>query len=156
MERITFSLDDDLAQQFDSMIRHMGYVNRSEAVRDMLRERIAEHQAAQSLKHDCIATLSYVYNHHTLDLSERLTSALHAHHDLAQSTLHVHLDHEHCLEVTVLKGKAKHVKDFADAMMALKGVHYGKLHVIPVNSSSPYKRVGSRGHIHLTPMDDAD
>ncbi len=151
MERLTFSLDDALAQRFDELIRGMGYVNRSEAVRDILRERISEHEAQASGDGDCIATLSYVYNHHVLDLAERLTSAQHEHHDLTLSTLHVHLDHDNCLEVTVLRGKTRTVRAFAETVISQKGVHHGKLQVIPVETSTPYKLVRGHGHVHLTP-----
>jgi len=149
MERITISLEDDLARKFDELIRSKGYVNRSEAMRDILRDYVSEQTSTANS--DCIATLGYVYNHHALDLAERLTSAQHEHHDLTLSTLHVHLDHDNCLEVTVLRGRTQQVKAFADAVIAQKGVHHGKLHLIPVETTTPYKLVRGHGHVHLTP-----
>src|ERR1019366_9893532 len=132
MERFTISLDTELAAQFDALIAERGYGNRSEAVRDIIRGQLE----AWRLQHDeaphCVANLSYVYNHHERDLAERLTSIQHEHHDLTVSTLHAHLDHENCIESVILRGQTADVRQFAEAIMAERGVRHGKLNLVAV------------------------
>ena len=98
MERITISVDEKLAKEFDALIGKRGYTSRSEAMRDLLRREVEATGSPTRRKSYCVANLSYVYNHHERDLAERLISAQHQQHDLVVSTMHVHLDHEHCLE----------------------------------------------------------
>lgn len=157
MERFTISLDDDLAQQFDQLITRRGYSNRSEAVRDLLRGHLEqEHQARDDTGY-CVASLSYVYNHHERELAERLTEIQHRSHDLTVSTLHAHLDHENCLETVLLKGPAKAVRAFAEAMMAERGVRHGQINLISVDmdqgrhSHAYTPRGKSVPHVHLKP-----
>ena len=127
MERFTISLDEKLAKEFDRLIRSHGYSNRSEAVRDILRQRLEASRLEREEAPDCIAALSYIYNHHERDLAERLTAHSHDHHDLTVSTMHAHLDHDHCMEVIVMKGPAKVLQRAADQLLATKGVQHGKL-----------------------------
>lgn len=134
MERFTVSLDQDLLGQFDDFIRRRGYSNLSEAVRDILRNRLEAERLEQSEAGDCIACLSYVYNHHERELSRRLTQAGHSHHDLTQSTLHVHLDHDDCMEVVILHGPTEDVRKYADATAAETGVRHGAVNIVPVES----------------------
>ena len=101
MERITMSMDEALARDFDQLIKDRGYTSRSEAMRDLLRREIEAHRHARDARSHCVANLSYIYNHHERKLSELLMESQHRHHDLVVSTLHVHLDHEHCLETVV-------------------------------------------------------
>lgn len=132
MDRFTVSLDQDLLAQFDGYIRRRGYGNRSEAVRDILRQTLEAERLGDQEGGDCVACLSYVYNHHERELSRRLTQASHAHHDLLLSTLHVHLDHENCMEVSILQGATVAVRRFADAITAETGVRHGALNAVPV------------------------
>lgn len=133
MDRFTVSLEEELLDRFDAYIQAKGYQNRSEAVRDILRETLErEKLAAAEPEGFCIASLSYVYNHHERELARRMTEAHHAHHDLTLSTLHVHLDHENCMEVAVLRGPVRDVKRFAGEICAETGVRHGKLNAIPV------------------------
>lgn len=154
MERFTISLDDKLAAEFDALIAARGYENRSEAVRDMLRGELDRLRIVNSPKGDCIASLSYVFNHHELDLAERITSIQHDHHDLTVSTMHVHLDHEHCLETVILKGEVRTVQRFADSICAERGVHHGNVNIISVEADAPHpggKAASSAkrtGHVH--------
>jgi CopG family transcriptional regulator, nickel-responsive regulator len=151
MERFTISLDDALAGEFDRLIAKRGYGNRSEAVRDILRgylDRIREDKHAEG---HCVANLSYVYNHHERDLAERLTSIQHAHHDLTISTMHAHLDHEHCMETVLLKGPARRVREFALMMIAERGVHHGQLNVVMVDVSRSHSHGDGRTHSHVRP-----
>lgn len=154
MERVTMSLEDDLLAAFDEMIAGRGYTNRSEAMRDLMRREVEAHRVKYHPRTNCVASLSYVYNHHVRELSERLMEAQHAHHDLMVSTSHVHLDHEHCLENAFLKGSNMAVRRFADAILAQRGVAHGQLNVITVESGDQHLLTGAhhhQGHMHLTP-----
>lgn len=134
MERLTISLNDQLAEQFDTVIHKRGYFNRSEAMRDMIRDLLDTVRSEEHAEGHCIATLSYIYSHHESVLASALTAAQHDHHDLTLSTMHVHMDHDNCLEVTVLSGAIKNVKKFADRIIATRGVRHGKLHLLPVET----------------------
>lgn len=131
MQRFTISLDDELAREFDRLIAARGYGNRSEAVRDLLRGQLES--ARPPAAGHCVASLSYVYNHHERDLAERLTTLQHGHHDLTVATMHAHLDHDNCLESVILKGPAAQVRAFADALTAERGVRHGSLNVVSVD-----------------------
>lgn len=154
MERITMSLDEELVAAFDEMIAGRGYTTRSEALRDLMRREVEAHRIKYHPRTNCVANLSYVYNHHVRDLSERLMEAHHAHHDLVVATAHVHLDHEHCLENAFLKGSSLAVRSFADQVLAQRGVTHGQVNVITVESSDGHGAAGTHhhhGHMHLTP-----
>lgn len=133
MQRISITIDDDLLASIDALRERRGYTSRSEAVRDIVRERLAQVNAAQSDETSCVAALSYIYEHETRELSKRLTAAQHLHHDLSVSTLHVHLSNADCLEVTVLKGTAAEVRAFADTVTSQRGVRHGQLNLIPAS-----------------------
>ncbi|MFM8536177.1 MAG: nickel-responsive transcriptional regulator NikR [Acidimicrobiia bacterium] len=142
MQRITLSIDDDLVAALDRRMKKKRYASRSEALRDILRETEAREAAAAGNEQAyCVATLAYVYDHETRDLGRRLTRAQHKHHDLQVATLHVHLDHESCLEVSVLRGKVGSVRALADDTVSQRGVRHGQLHLIPATVSH-----GSHGH----------
>ena len=126
LTRFGISIDERLLDQFDEMISNKGYVNRSEAIRDLIRAALVEKEWADD-NQQTIATVTLVYNHHTRDLSDKLTEHQHSHHEEIVSTLHVHLDHHHCLEVVVIKGTASRVKRIADELIGTKGVKHGKL-----------------------------
>ena len=158
MERFTISLDDRLAEQFDAWMASRSYANRSEAVRDLLRAELGKSQLESPAGKHCIACLSYVFNHHERDLAERLTSLHHAHHDLTISTMHAHLDHDHCLETVILRGQTRAVSHFADEVCAERGVHHGKLNIISVELHQPHgpagpkrRAAGAAPHVHLKP-----
>ena len=157
MERITISLDQDLARDFDALAEQRGYQNRSEAIRDLLRREVetARQQAGEA--GHCVANLSYVFNHHERDLAERLTELQHGHHDLTVATMHAHLDHEHCLESVILKGPTTRVRRFAEAIIAERGVRHGELNVVSVSVAESHHHHGYRPrgkattHTHLKP-----
>jgi CopG family nickel-responsive transcriptional regulator len=132
MERFTISLDEELARNFDSLIAARGYRNRSEAVRDILRRELESSRIARSEARHCVANLSYIYNHHERELAERLTHLQHDHHNLTVSTMHAHLDHEHCIESVILHGPVAEVRQFAELLMAERGVRHGALNVVSV------------------------
>lgn len=164
MERFTISLEEKLAQDFDAWIAGRGYANRSEAVRDLLRAELERSRSVAGKAHHCVACLSYVFNHHQRDLAERLMSLQHAQHDLVISSMHAHLDHEHCLETVLLQGESAAVERFANAVCAERGVHHGKLNLIsvelhqrhrhrqgPRSGSSARAGSASAPHVHLKP-----
>lgn len=130
MQRITITIDDDLLETVDAFAARRGYATRSEAMRELLR-RAAALQPDGDQDRPCVAALSYVYDHHTRELSQRITKAFHDHHDLTVASMHVHLDQGSCLEVAVLAGATEAVHAFADAVTAQRGVRHGELHVIP-------------------------
>jgi CopG family nickel-responsive transcriptional regulator len=135
MQRVTITIDDDLDGELDRFMSARGYENRSEAIRDLARSGL--HQAAMEIggAHPCVAALVYVYDHQARDLPKRLTRDFHEHHDLAQATLHVHLDQESCMEVTVLKGRGSDVQHVADHVIAERGVRHGHVVYLPVTKS---------------------
>ncbi|CAH2601078.1 Nickel-responsive regulator [Rhodovastum atsumiense] len=147
MERITISLERPLLEAFDAHIRRKGYENRSEAIRDLLRHLLERDRVAENRAEHAVACLSYIYNHHQRELSRRLTETQHAHHDLVLSTLHVHLDHDNCLEVAILKGMTAALRHFAEDTMAETGVRHGNLHLVPVEVVRTHIRTED-GHDH--------
>ena len=154
MERITMSIDEALAKEFDALIAKRGYASRSEAMRDLLRREVEANRVKYEARSFCVASLSYVYNHHVRDLAERLTVAQHAHHDLVVATMHVHLDHEHCLETAVLKGSTAAVRGFADRIKAERGVRHVAMNLITVEPGDEHPVTGAHrhhGHMHLIP-----
>ena len=118
MQRVTITLDDDLMTDLDRMIAMRGYQNRSEAIRDLARAGIQQATEHAGDVRDCVGALIYVYDHSARELAKRLARTFHEHHDLSHSTLHVHLDHESCIEVTVVKGRTREVQEFADKVIA--------------------------------------
>jgi CopG family transcriptional regulator, nickel-responsive regulator len=136
MQRLTISLDDDLAKAFDELIQRRGYANRSEAVRDLLRRELGESDLTSGTAKQCVAVLSYVFDHHERQLSTRLTSLQHDHHDLAIATMHAHISHEDCVETVILRGATREVTDFAQAVIAETGVRHGQVQLIPIETKT--------------------
>ncbi|MDE1158488.1 MAG: nickel-responsive transcriptional regulator NikR [Neorhizobium sp.] len=151
MQRISITIDEDLLSAIDALSQKRGYASRSEAVRDIVRETLAQEAEAEAEDGPCVAALSYVYQHETRELSKRLTSVQHDHHDLSVSTLHVHLSNADCLEVTVLKGNAGAVRAFADAVTSQRGVRHGHLNVIPAGDGGGHGHGDDHGHDHAHP-----
>jgi CopG family nickel-responsive transcriptional regulator len=126
LSRIGVAIDADLLEKFDVLISKRGYTNRSEAFRDLIRDELVE-KAWESPDSPVIGTVTLVYDHHVRMLSEKLTDLQHDSYHNILSTLHVHLDHDNCLEVLVVKGKAAAVRKIADALISTKGVKHGRL-----------------------------
>jgi CopG family nickel-responsive transcriptional regulator len=126
LSRIGVAIDADLLQKFDDLIATRGYSNRSEAFRDLIRDELVE-KAWEQPDSNVVGTVTLVYDHHVRMLSEKLTDMQHSHFHHILSTLHVHLDHDNCLEVLVVRGKASVVKKIADALISTKGVKHGRL-----------------------------
>ncbi|HXF91582.1 MAG TPA: nickel-responsive transcriptional regulator NikR [Nitrospiraceae bacterium] len=123
--RFGVSLDHHLLDDFDRLIQRRKYTNRSEALRDLIRD----HLVGQEWDEDkeTVGTVTFVYDHHVRDLTRKLTDIQHRYQKLILSGMHVHLDHDHCLEVLVVKGKGSEIKKVSDALVSVKGVKHGKL-----------------------------
>ena len=147
MQRFTITIDDDLLVAVDRLMEAKGYGSRSEAIRDMIRA-AATRQAALADQTPCVAVLSYVYDHETRALAQRLTHTLHDHHDLSVAGMHVHLDHDTCLEVSVLRGSVGDVRGLADSLTSQRGVRHANLHVVPVAVTQDQHEHGGRGSSH--------
>lgn len=126
LSRIGVAIDSDLLNQFDSLIAERGYTNRSEAFRDLIRDELIQ-KTWRSPESNVVGTVTLVYDHHVRLLNEKLTDLQHEHHQAILSTLHVHLDHNNCLEVLVVRGKVSIVQKIADNLISTKGVKHGRL-----------------------------
>jgi CopG family nickel-responsive transcriptional regulator len=146
LSRIGVSLDSDLLRRFDSFIKDKdkGYENRSEAFRDLIRDRLVG-SAVVAPNEAVVGSVTLIYDHHTRLLPEKLADLQHESHAIVVSTLHVHLDHDQCLEVVVLRGKSRDVQKLADRLKSTKGVRHGRLVM-----SSP-EVVGQYDHPHNYP-----
>ncbi len=131
MQRITITIDDDLLDTVDKLCKQHRYTSRSEAIRDLIRQAETSEHVKRAGGSHCFAALSYVYEHGTRDLAKRLTNSQHNHHDLSVATMHVHLDHEDCLEVAVLHGSVDDVQALADSITTQRGVRHGHLQILP-------------------------
>lgn len=137
MERLTISLDDDLAEQFEQYLTTLGYKNKSEAIRDLIREKLEQQsleqqQNAQNNSGNCVGSLTYIYNHQERELSSKLTQALHENHNIAVSSMRIPLDHDHCMETVMLNGATEKVREFSHDIIARPGVRHGKAYLVPV------------------------
>ena len=126
LSRIGIALDSDLLKRFDRSIDRRGYTNRSEAFRDLIRDRLVGEQTAAP-DATVVGTVTLIYDHHASGITEKLTELQHAHHELVVSTSHAHLDLDSCLEVLIVHGKSAQVARFADRLIGLKGVQHGRL-----------------------------
>jgi CopG family nickel-responsive transcriptional regulator len=124
--RFGVSLDRHLLVDFDRLVRRRKYATRSEALRDLIRDQLVN-ETASGDTHQTVATITFVYDHHVRDLTRKLTHIQHDFQGHIMAGMHVHLDHEQCLEVLVVKGKGSEVRRVADALISVKGVKYGKL-----------------------------
>ncbi len=147
MQRVTISIDDSLAREFDDLVRSRGYQSRSEAFRDLVREAITQRRIQVDPTSSCVANLSYVFNHRERMLAKRLLSMQHEHHDLVAASLRVHLDHDHCIESIVLRGSVEKVAAFADEVQAERGVSFGSLNLISVQAHDHHSS-GKHPHHH--------
>jgi CopG family nickel-responsive transcriptional regulator len=125
LARIGVAISEDLLREFDRLIAQRGYTNRSEAFRDLIRNELVGEISA-SPRAEVFGTVTLVYDHHSRLLTQRLTEIQHQHHDAILSSVHVHLDHDNCLEVVLVRGKSKLVTELANSLIATKGVKHGR------------------------------
>jgi CopG family nickel-responsive transcriptional regulator len=126
LTRISISLESALLDAFDRLISGKSYATRSEAIRDLIRDKLIRTEAEQAAGEQ-VAIVTLVYDHHARELANRLIDKQHHHHELVVSSMHVHLGERHCLEVTVLRGEASKVRHLGDELLATKGVLHGDL-----------------------------
>jgi CopG family nickel-responsive transcriptional regulator len=126
LRRFGVAIEPELLDQFDSLMAQRGYTNRSEAFRDLARAELVK-DSAEKANSSVVGTVTIVYDHHVRMLSEKLTELQHQHHHCVVSSMHVHLDHARCLEVIVLRGRSKEVRQTANLLISTKGVTHGNL-----------------------------
>jgi CopG family nickel-responsive transcriptional regulator len=128
LERIGVSLEDELLEKFDELIAEKGYVNRSEAIRDLIRDALVQRSWSESdAREERVAVVTLVYDHDSSSLAQKLAHIQHENHKAVVSALHVHMDEHNCLEVLVLRGRGKDVISMGEGLASTKGVKYGKL-----------------------------
>ena len=128
LSRIGVSLDEELLEQFDELIDEKGYQNRSEAIRDLIRELLVKREWENTKSRETrVAVVTIVYDHDEHDLGHKLTHIQHGRHDIIVSTMHVHMDSSNCLEVLILKGTAKEIVQLGNRLISTRGVKMGKL-----------------------------
>jgi CopG family transcriptional regulator, nickel-responsive regulator len=152
MQRITITVDDDLMAALDRVIAAYGYQNRSEAIRDLARAGMAQMQEQTDDAQAAVAALVYTYGHQERELAKRLTRNFHDHHDLSIATMHVHLDHDSCMEIAVLRGALRDVRHFARHLVSERGVRHGRLVPVPVKFEHEEHAHGTgpcRDHLHV-------
>lgn len=125
--RIGVSLPEKLLSRFDDIILRRGYSSRSEGIRDAIRNYIVHYEWMSDVQGERVGVITLVYSHGQRGLVDNLTEIQHEAGPIIQSSLHVHLDHENCLEVIVLRGEGQEVRKAAEKMMSLKGVKHVKL-----------------------------
>lgn len=126
IERIGISLDRKILKQFDRLMRDKGYSNRSEAVRDLIREKLVEREWAAP-RGETVATVLLVYEHATMDLSQKLTRLEHEEYHWIVASMHVHMDHDNCLEILVLRGPGRRIQKLGERLISTRGVKVGRL-----------------------------
>lgn len=123
--RLSMSIDEPLLQRLEQLAGEHGYENRSELIRDLIRERLVREQWAGDA--EVVGSITLLYNHHQRMLSERLTEVQHQHHDVILATTHVHLSHEICVELILARGRAGEIRHLADELRTMKGVLHADL-----------------------------
>lgn len=124
--RFGISMEQNLLRDFDELLERTGYASRSEAVRDLIREKLVEKEW-QDTNREVVGVITIVYNHTTRELSENLTSIQHHYYKQIISTTHIHLDHDNCLEVLIVRGKSVTIKEIAERLISTRGVKHGRL-----------------------------
>jgi CopG family nickel-responsive transcriptional regulator len=154
MQRFTISLEEGLARQFDDFIAERGYGNRSEAVRDLIRRQLGDAALDSQAATWCAACVSFVYDQHDQPVTQRVMALQHDNHDLIASSLHTYLDHDNCLETLVLRGPQAAVRACAQALVALRGVRHGQVHLVPLARTASHHHHDSPmpAHVHFTPV----
>jgi CopG family nickel-responsive transcriptional regulator len=147
LTRIGVALDSDLLQRFDDSISRLGYTNRSEAFRDLIRDRLVAEQTSKP-NATVVGTITLIYDHHAHGVTEKLTELQHASHELVVSTSHAHLDHDSCLEVLMIHGKSGKVEEFAGRLIGLKGVQHGRLVMTVAQPNSRHHHANGKPHTH--------
>lgn len=143
--RYGVSMEAELAQRFDDLIRRRNYTNRSEAIRDLVRQELTR-QAWQEQTGELVGTVTLLYDHDVREIESRMVDMQHEHHDMVVSTMHVHLTHKHCLEVIVVRGTAVEIRTLADRLISSRGVLHGEL--VATTTGEVFSRDRHHHHHH--------
>lgn len=123
--RFGVAVDAELLKKFDKLTVKRGYANRSEALRDLMRDALVQQQ--WQANEEVIGVVTLLYDHHARNLEAQLTDIQHEHHEQILSTMHIHLDHDHCLEIIAVRGLGRQIEELATKLIGMKGVRHGKL-----------------------------
>ncbi|MET0385602.1 MAG: nickel-responsive transcriptional regulator NikR [Polyangiales bacterium] len=126
LERVSVAIEKSLIDRFDALIERDGKASRSEAIRDLIRNRLIEEEIGAG-RGEVVGTLTVIYDHKKRELAERLVATGHEHHEQVLASMHVHLDEQNCLEVVAVRGRVKEVRHLAEHLIGMKGVKHGKL-----------------------------
>jgi CopG family nickel-responsive transcriptional regulator len=135
VERIGVSLEKELLSKFDKLIAKQGYKSRSEAIRDLVRQRLSDEQVGDP-KAEAVAAVILVYDHHSTKLMEKITGLQHSHLLQTISAMHIHLDEHDCLEVIALRGRVGEIKKTAENIISIKGVKLGRINFVAAGQAS--------------------
>jgi CopG family nickel-responsive transcriptional regulator len=127
LKRFGVSLPEELCEKFDSHIQTKNYSNRSEALRDLIRKELIREEVEQNM--EVVGVINILFDHHRRELTDKLTSIQHKHREIVLSSMHIHLDHDNCIEVILLRGKSQMVKKLSEELIAAKGVKHGTLNM---------------------------
>ncbi len=133
--RFSVSLPEDLLKQFDELLNRKGYTNRSEGIRDLIRDRLIQQDIEENK--EVVGVITILYDHHVRELSEKVISEQHHSEAHVISAMHVHLDHYNCLEAIVVRGEGKLVRSFADRLIGTRGVKHGRLVITSIGTALP-------------------
>jgi CopG family nickel-responsive transcriptional regulator len=136
LARFGISIPEELLKAFDEYIERKHYANRSEAIRDLIRQKLVEEEWRES-KEEVVGVITYLYDHHKRELTDKLIEIQHDHYNKIITTQHIHVDHERCLEAILVRGKANEIKDLADKIQAQKGVLHLNLALTTLGKSLP-------------------
>ena len=148
LSRFGVSVEEELLQSFDQLIAGQGYANRSEALRDLMRDALVKSRLETSPENgEVLGSLTLVYDHHATELNDKMNALQHDHHNLVVSVLHVHVSHDDCMEVIVLRGALREIRLLSDALLSLKGVKHGKLFVTLPAQEMVGRKTTANGHV---------
>jgi CopG family nickel-responsive transcriptional regulator len=149
ISRFGVSVDEELLENFDRLINDQGYGNRSEAIRDLMRDALIKSRLETSPDaSEVLGSLTLVYDHHAKDLNDKMNELQHRHYNLVVSVLHVHVNHDDCMEVIVLRGAMREVRQLADGLLSLRGVKHGKLFVTVASRQMTERTANDHMHSH--------
>lgn len=149
LSRFGVSVEEELLESFDQLIAGQGYANRSEALRDLMRDALVKSRLESSPDGgEALGSLTLVYDHHAAELNDKMNEIQHNRHNLVVSVLHVHVNHDDCMEVIVLRGTVREIRTLSDALLSLKGVKHGRLFVTLNTEQMVGRKSASNGHTH--------
>ena len=146
--RFGVSAEEELMVNFDRLSVDKGYSNRSEALRDLMRDALVQASLEKFPDTDVLGSLTLVYDHHARELAERMGEIQHERHGLVVSVLHVHISHDDCMEVIALRGMARDIRELANALLSLKGVKHGKLFLTLPAREIVARKKAAHSHAH--------